>query len=90
MCYFCDEEENISHLLFDCTYAKEIWDVTKKALGLAFEGSINFHALLFGTGLNKSLNHLFSIVVYYIYREWLVSLVSLDTKIVFLPPLAKS
>jgi hypothetical protein len=27
-CKFCSEEENISHLFFDCTLAKYVWSLT--------------------------------------------------------------
>jgi len=32
-CHFCDEEENISHLLFQCSTAKVVWAVVAYAIG---------------------------------------------------------
>ena len=67
---FCQEEETISHLLFYCTYAESIWEVVNNAL-LPGE-RLTHDMVLFGYDTDKVLNHTISIVVYYIYKEWLI------------------
>ena len=70
LCCFCQEEETISHLLFYCTYAKSIWEVVNNAL--LHGENVTHDMVLFGYDTDKVFNHLFSIIVYYIYREWLI------------------
>jgi hypothetical protein len=33
ICHFCDEEENISHLFFQCSMAKAVWAVVAHSIG---------------------------------------------------------
>ena len=67
---FCQEEETISHLLFYCIYAESIWEVVNNAL-LPGE-RVTHDMVLFGYDIDKVLNPIISIVVYYIYKEWLI------------------
>jgi hypothetical protein len=32
-CYFCDQNESISHLLFQCSTAEEVWAVVAHSIG---------------------------------------------------------
>ncbi len=68
LCYFCKIEENISHLLFDCKNSKLIWNQVSNILNI----EITHNMVLFGTDLDRSLNHVFLIIIYYIYKEFLV------------------
>ena len=70
LCYFCQEEETISHLLYYCTYAESIWEIVNNAL-LPGE-NVTHDMVLFGYDTDKVFNHIFSIVVYFIYKEWLI------------------
>ena len=70
LCCFCQEEETISHLLFYCTHAESIWDVVNNAL-LPGE-SVTHDMVLFGYDTDNVFNHIFSIIVYFIYKEWLI------------------
>ncbi len=70
MCSFCQEEENISHLLYSCTYAQYIWSIVTRSLDS--EKYVTHDTVIFGLGLDTPLSYLFSIVIYYIYREWLI------------------
>ena len=68
LCCFCQEEETISHLLYYCTHAESIWDVVNNAL-LPGE-SVTHDMVLFGYDTDNVFNHIFSIIVYFIYKEW--------------------
>ena len=57
-------------MLFYCTYAEYIWEVVNNAL--LHGENVTHDMVLFGYDTDKVFNHLFSIIVYYIYREWLV------------------
>lgn len=32
-CYFCDNDENISHLFFQCSTAKTVWAIVARSIG---------------------------------------------------------
>ena len=70
LCCFCQEEENVSHLLFQCPHVKDIWE----AVSVLMPGgqAISHDMVIFGLGLDIVLNHVLSIIVYFIYKEWLV------------------
>ena len=72
LCSFCQVEESISHLLYHCQYAQSIWNLIQRAL-VNFDCDINIsHDLvIFGDSVEIALNYVVSVVVYYIYREWL-------------------
>ena len=76
LCYFCKEEETISHLLYECTYAKQIWNAAKILLDC--ENMVTHDMVIFGFGLDMSLIYVFSMIIYYIYKEWLIC--SLENK----------
>ena len=70
LCCFCQEEENVSHLLFQCPHVKDIWE----AVSVIMPGgqAISHNMVIFGLDLDIVLNHVLSIIVYFIYKEWLV------------------
>ena len=68
LCPFCNEEESISHLLFYCSNAQQIWNYVHRALNL----DITHDMVIFGTGLDIPSNYVFSIIIYYIYKEFLI------------------
>jgi len=69
LCYFCNEDETISHLLFDCTYAKQVWRLVSDCL---LHSEITLNMVLFGKGLGVAMNYIFSLSAYYIYKEFLI------------------
>ena len=76
LCYFCKEEESISYLLYYCTRAKPIWDLIENVI--LGDDNVTHDIVIFGYDRDNVLNHLLSIIVYYIYKEWLVC--SLENK----------
>ena len=76
--YFCNEDESISHLLFECNYARKIWRIVKHVFFK--DNEITLDMVLFGKGLSIALNYMFSIIVYYIYKEFFIILCSLEKR----------
>ena len=68
LCSICNEEETISHLLFHCSNAQQIWNYIHRALNI----DVTHDMVIFGTGLDAPSNYVFSIVIYYIYKEFLI------------------
>ena len=69
LCSFCQEEESISHLLFYCIHVRPLCEVVNDVL---LPGETVSHDMTnFGYDTDLILNHVFSILVYVIYREWL-------------------
>ena len=69
LCDICQSEETIPHLLFDCVYSRKVWNVVTNALDI---DSLNIHKLLLGDFDTKQM-HLISVVVYFIYKDWLIN-----------------
>ena len=61
LCYFCKEEESISHLLYYCTRAKPVWDLIENVI----LGDDNSTHVIFGYDRDNVLNHLLSVIVHY-------------------------
>jgi len=74
LCSFCNEEECISHLLFECTNSQNIWNLVSNILNI----DITHNMVIFGLDLELPLNYVFSVIIYYIYKEYLVH--SFDNK----------
>jgi len=68
LCSLCQEEESVSHLIFACYYAKNIWNIVQQALNM----SITHDMVIFGTDLSLSINTVLSLITYLIYKDWLV------------------
>ena len=77
LCLFCQEEESVSHLLYDCIYAQKIWKLVNDVFHLRH--AISHDDVIFGVDLDLSMNYVFSILIYYIYKEWLIP--SLENKL---------
>ena len=64
LCHFCKEEESVSHLLFECTYPQNVWKLVNDVFQL---GEVISHDdIIFGAELDLSMNHVFSVILYYI------------------------
>ena len=62
LCHFCQEEESASHLLFECTYAQNVWKLVNDVFQL---GEIISHDdVIFDTELDLSMNYVFSVIIY--------------------------
>ena len=77
LCCFCQEDETVSHLLFECVYARKVWTFVNDVLQVG--DVISHDNVIFGVDLDSSMNYVVSIIVYYIYKEWLIC--SLENKI---------
>ncbi len=77
LCNICGEEESISHLLFECNYVRMLWNCVSDSL--LYNANVTHDMVIFGLHLDSALNHVFSIIIYFIYREWLIC--SLEKKI---------
>jgi len=80
---FCNTEESVIHMLYECIEAEALWSLVRNALRI--ENTLNVYMIIFGQGQNNSSNHLFSIITYYIYREWLVPSLENRDRIRFQP-----
>ena len=69
-CLFCQEEESVSHLLYDCIYAQKIWKLVNDVFHLGH--STSHDDVIFGVDLDLSMNYVFSILIYYTYKQWLI------------------
>ncbi len=70
VCYLCHEEESVSHLLYECKHVQPLWKVVSR--GIFGAKHISHNMVIFGSDLDVALNYAFSIVIYYIYKEWLI------------------
>ena len=77
LCLFCQEEESVSHLLYDCIYAQKIWKLVNDVFHLRH--AISHDDVIFGVDLDLSMNYVSSILIYYIYKQWLIP--SLENKL---------
>ncbi len=70
VCKLCNEEETISHLLYECKYIQTVWKVVSR--GLFDSRDVTHNMVIFGSDLSISFNYVFSMIIYCIYKEWLV------------------
>ena len=68
LCSLCRYEESVSHLIYECYYAKYIWNIVQQALNM----TITHDMVIFGTDLSLSINTVLSLIAYIIYKDWLV------------------
>ena len=66
LCYFCQQEESISHLLYYCTRAIPIWDLIQNLI-LVDNHNITHDMVVFGYDTENVINHLLSITIYIIF-----------------------
>ena len=55
LCLFCQEEESMSHLLYDCIYAQKIWKLVNDVFHLRH--AISPDDVIFGVDLDLSMNY---------------------------------
>ena len=67
-CQICGNTEDIKHLIYECSYAKAIWRKVQNVV----EENISLEMILFGFYSRNDVNFMLSIVVYSIYKEWLI------------------
>ena len=72
-CTICCAKETILHLLYECKYAQEIWSIVEDALQL----DVTRYEVFMGHDID-AINHVFSLILYYIYKDWLI--LSLENK----------
>ncbi len=69
-CAYCNEKEDIKHILFDCTRVKEIWE----KIGLMLKMKIQWKHIVVGyfdqNNTTEFRNLIFNIVNYSIYSQW--------------------
>ena len=75
ICDICGAHDTVCHLIFECIYAREIWDFVHHIL----DSEINLFDIVCGTDISNHNNFIISVFVYLIYKEWLV--LSLDNKV---------
>ena len=61
ICLFCQEEESVSHLLYDCIYAQKIWKIVNDVFHLRH--AISHDDVIFGVDLDLSMNYVSSILI---------------------------
>ena len=67
ICDACNEVQDIPHLLFNCRYAKHVWDIVQHA----FDFTIEIKHVLVGHG-NTVYDFCISLMAYIIYKEWVI------------------
>ena len=67
-CALCANVESVSHLIYECSYAKEIWRDVEIALDIV----TSLNMVIFGINKDQTLNTILSIIVYIIYKDWLI------------------
>ncbi len=65
-CDICNSTETISHLIYECQYARIIWSKVEKALN----STINPYNVILGHNLAQNTNMIISLIAYLIYKEW--------------------
>ncbi len=66
-CSFCNEVEDIPHLLYFCKYANNIWNHVSQALDI----KLDVTHILFGRNVEPALDMVICLIVHFIYKEWL-------------------
>lgn len=69
LCDICLLPENCSHLVFNCEYARIIWNFVREKTGYDF----TYKDIIIGKGQCKAINEFKSLVCYIIYNDWLKS-----------------
>ena len=65
----CNEIDSISHLLYECKLAKQIWHIVNRSLLV----NIQLEDIVFGTKLTSDLNFAVSLVSFCIYKHWILN-----------------
>ena len=64
LCCFCQEDATVSHLLFECVYARKVWTFVNDVLQVG--NVISHDNVISGVDLDSSMNYVVSTIVYYI------------------------
>jgi hypothetical protein len=67
-CNVCGEIDDISHLLFHCTYTKNIWYVVENILQI----TVSEKSVILGVNKHTTFNLVSSLIAFLIYKHWLV------------------
>ena len=69
ICFQCNKIDSISHLLYECKLAKQIWHIVNRSLLV----NIQLEDIVFGTKLTSDLNYAVSLVSFCIYKHWILN-----------------
>ena len=64
-CALCANVESVSHLIYECSYAKEIWRHVEITLDIV----TSLNMVNFGINKDHTLNTILSSIVYIIYKD---------------------
>ena len=67
-CTICNDVENISHPIYQCIYAKCIWEKISQLMGI----TICLEDIIFGERLSDEVNFVVSLITFIIYKDWLI------------------
>ena len=73
-CSICRNVESVTHLIYECQYARQIWATVERVL----DTEIRLEDVVLGTDISNDTNFIVSLVVFLIYKEWLI--LSLENK----------
>jgi hypothetical protein len=66
-CNYCNEIQDIPHLLYNCKYSAEIWRLVERPLNTV----ITIGDVILGTDSKDDVNFVISVIAYIIYKHWL-------------------
>ena len=66
-CSVCNAIENVTHLIYNCNYSKQIWAMVNNVLGI----NVTLQDVILGNNISIEENFIVSLIVYLIYKEWL-------------------
>ena len=76
ICFQCNEIDSISHLLYKCKLAKQIWHIVNRSLS----ENIQLEDIVFGTKLTSDLNYAVSLVSFCICKHWILSHMNMNER----------
>ena len=65
----CNEIDSISHLLYECKLAKQIWHIVNRSLS----ENIQLEDIVFGKKLTSELNYAVSLVSFCLCKHWILN-----------------
>ena len=68
LCVLCRVDENIEHLLFNCSFAKDIWNDLSRILDI----SIELQDIVLNVRYGREVRFIVSLTAYLIYKQWLL------------------
>ena len=74
----CNKIDSISHLLYECKLAKQIWHIINRSLSV----NIQLEDIVFGTKLTSDLNYAVSLVSFCIYKHWILNHMNIKDNII--------